>query len=330
MSVADVPKAELHVHLEGAFAPAIARTLAARNGMTLSEDLFDGDSAYCWQGFDGFLAVFDQVSATLRTEQDYREITYDYLARSAAEGGVYAELICSPSHARLAGLPYSAMLRGIVAGIEDAAADHGIEGYAVMTGVRQFGAEETLSVAQQVVAEPHERVVGWHLSGDEFALSFADFAPAFAVARGGGLKCAVHAGEFGGPDAVRAALAALPVARLGHGVRAAEDPALVEELAARGVALECCPTSNIATEVYADYASHPWRVLRDAGCRVTLNSDDPPYFHTSIGREYEVAATHFGLDDEGLKEVTRTALAAGFAPAAVRDNIVKYAGLGAY
>lgn len=328
MSAADVPKAELHVHLEGAFGPAVARTLAARNGMTLSEDLFDGESAYCWQGFDGFLAVFDQVSATLRTEQDYREITYDYLARSAAEGGVYAELICSPSHARLAGLPYSAMLGGIVAGIEEAAADHGIEAYAVMTGVRQFGVEEVLSVVRQVAAEPHDRVVGWHLSGDEFALSFADFAPAFAVACDAGLQCAVHAGERGGPEAVRAAIAALPIARLGHGVRAAEDPALVEELAARGIALEVCPTSNVATEVYADYASHPWPALHDAGCRVTLNSDDPPYFHTSIGREYELAARHFGLDDEALKDVTRTAMAAGFAPAAVRDTIVKHAGLG--
>ncbi len=330
MSAADVPKAELHVHLEGAFAPAVARKLAARNGMTLNEDLFDGENGYRWHGFDNFLAVFDEVSATLRTEQDYHEITLDYLARSALEGGIYAELICSPSHARMAGLPYSAMLRGIVAGIEDAAADHGIEAFAVMTGVRQFGVEETLSVIAQVAAEPHERVVGWHLSGDEFALSFADFAPAFAVACDAGLQCAAHAGEFGGPDAVRAAIAALPIARLGHGVQAAKDPALVDELAARGIALECCPTSNIATEVFADYSSHPWRMLRDAGCRVTLNSDDPPYFHTSIGGEYAVAADYFGLDDDALKDVTRTAIAAGFAPAAVRYNIVKHAGLEAH
>lgn len=327
MSVTDVPKAELHVHLEGAFAPDMARKLAARNGIDLDPQVFDGEDAYRWDGFNNFLDVFDKVSETVRTEEDYRDITYDYLARCAAEGVVYAELICSPTHGEMAGLPYDAMLRGLAAGIDDAAAGHGIEGYLLMSCVRHFGVEQAMKTIGVVAALPHERVVGWHMGGDELALSFADFVPVYAAARDAGLHCSVHAGEFGGPQAVRDALDALPVKRLGHGVQAASDPDLVAELAARGITLECCPTSNIATKVYADYASHPWLALRDAGCRVTLNSDDPPYFHTSVGREYEVAATHFGLDDEALRDVTRTALGAGFAPAAVREEILRKAGL---
>ncbi len=327
MSATEVPKAELHVHLEGAFPPAMARKLAVRNGIDLDADVFDGDDAYNWDGFLDFLAVFDKVSATVRTEEDYRDITYDYLARCAAEGVVYAELICSPSHGEMAGLPYDAMLRGLVAGIEDATA-LGIEGYLLMSCVRHFGVEQAMKTIGTVAAVPHKRVVGWHMGGDELALSFGDFKPVYAAARDAGLLCSVHAGEFGGPQAVRDALDTLPVQRLGHGVQAAAEPGLVAELVARGITLECCPTSNVATGVYADYASHPWPALRDAGCQVTLNSDDPPYFHTSVGREYAVAAQHFGLDDEALRDVTRTALGAGFAPAAVREEILRNAGLG--
>jgi len=321
-----VPKAELHVHLEGTAAPDLVRRLAARNDVHLPPELFRDDDSFEWRDFSHFLTVYDMASGVIKTPEDYRDVTFEYLARCAAEGVVYAELMSSPDHAA-AGMSYEQHLDGIVAGIEDARAEHGIEGYVIVTCVRHFGVAQAEAVARQVVDNPHARVIGFGMGGDELGFPPAQFAGAFAIAHDAGLATTVHAGEFGAPAAIREALASLPVRRLGHGVRAAEHPALVAELADRGIVLECCPTSNVATGVFADYAHHPFVALRDAGCRVTLNSDDPPYFHTSVGREYDVARRHFGLDDGAPKDVTRTAIEAGFAPREARDALMARHGL---
>ncbi len=322
-----IPKAELHVHLEGTATPALVRRLAARNHVALPEDLFSDDDTFNWHDFSHFLTVYDTASSVIVTPADYRDVTYDYLARSAAEGVVYCEMFSSPDHAAATGMTYGEHVAGIAQGIDDARAEYAIEGFIVPTCVRHFGPERAVEVARQVVDEPHPLVVGFGMGGDEASHTPAAFAPAFRLADEAGLPTTVHAGEFGGPESVRAALEHLPVSRLGHGVRAIEDRALVDELAARGVVLECCPTSNIATKVYADYAQHPFPRLLAAGCRVTLNADDPPYFHTSVGREYALAAEHFGLDDAALGAITATAIEAGFAPAATRAAILERAGL---
>ncbi len=140
-------------------------------------------------------------------------------------------------------------------------------------------------------------MVGFNLAGDEENFPAGEFAEAFELAAAAGLGCTVHAGEWDGPESVRAALA-LPVTRIGHGVRSIEDPALVEELAARGIVLECCPTSNVVLGLYPSYEEHPLPKLPPPGCRVTLGSDDPPWFGASIGGEYRVCAEHLGWGDE--------------------------------
>ena len=155
------------------------------------------------------------------------------------------------------------------------------------------------------------------MAGDEAGFPPAPFAPAYRVATAAGLGCTVHAGEHAGAASVRAALD-LPVTRISHGVRAIEDPALVAELAARGIVLEVCPTSNVALGVFESYAAHPLAALRDAGVRVTLGSDDPPYFGATLGGEYAVAAERFGFDAAALTAVTRTAIAASFAEDALK------------
>ncbi|MDH3231099.1 MAG: adenosine deaminase [Alphaproteobacteria bacterium] len=318
----DIPKAELHCHLEGTAPPSLVRRLADRNGIALPDGLFADADSFAWTDFPDFLRAYDAASMCLRRAEDYRDVTYEYLAACARDGAIYVELFTSPDHAAEVGMSYLDHLEGTVAGIGDAARDFGIVGRIIVTCVRHLGPERGLAVARDVVAEPHPWVVGFGMGGDETAFALSDFLPVFALAADAGLGCTVHAGERCGPESVYAALDALPVTRLGHGVRAIEDPRLVERIARDGIVLELCPHSNVATGVYADMASHPFPALRAAGCRVTLNSDDPPYFATSIGREYATAATNFDMDGEALRAVTRTALEAAFVDEDTRTDLL--------
>ena len=317
-----IPKAELHVHLEGTAPPALIRRLAERHGEPVPEGLFDGDGTFAWHGFLDFLATYDRAASLIRTAEDYRDVAYEYLSSCAREGAVYVELIASPDHAAAVGLPDDEHYGAIARGIDDARADHGIEARIVATALRNLGPERAEEHARSLARGHHPYVVGFNLAGDEAGFPPGPFATAYAIARDAGLGCTVHAGEHAGAESVRAALA-LPISRISHGVRATEDPALVEEIAQRGIVLEVCPTSNVATGVYPSYEDHPLGALRDAGVRVTLASDDPPYFGATIGGEYTLAAERFGLDEAQLREVTRTALAASFAEDAVKQQLLE-------
>lgn len=318
-----LPKAELHVHLEGTATPNLVRRLALRNRMAVPDGLFRDDGTFAWDGFLDFLKAYDGAAATIRTERDYRDVTYEYLVACAAEGAIYVEVMSSPDHAAQAGLSYQGHVEGIARGIEDARAETGIEGRCIVTCVRHFGVERALEVARLTVRHPHPLVTGFGMGGDEAGYPPAQFAEVYRIAREeAGLACTTHAGEWGPPEQIRKALE-LPVTRLGHGVRSVEDPALVEEIAARGIVLEVCPTSNIATGIYDGYAAHPLPTLMAAGVKVTLNSDDPPYFATTIGREYEIGGREFGLSDETLLGLTRTALEAAFVDEETRARLLE-------
>jgi len=314
MSTVDaLPKVELHCHIEGAMAPALAHAIAKRNDVTLPASLFSGQgSGYAWRDFNEFLMAYDAAAGAMRTSGDYAELMYGYLAACAAEGAIYVEMFTSPDHAITIGLGYAAQLEGLAAGIDRAEAEFGIVSRLVPVCLRHLGPDRALEIARLVVAEPHPYVVGFGMAGDELRHAPADFAPAFRVADKAGLACTVHAGEVAGAQSVRDAIAALPVRRIGHGVRAIEDPALVAELARRGIVLEVCPGSNLALGLYPDAVSHPLRRLLDGGCRVTLNSDDPAFFATSIGNEYAMASSQMGLSASELLAITRTAIDAAF------------------
>jgi len=317
---AALPLAELHVHLEGTATPALVRELAERNGMELPPGTVEGDR-YLWRDFLDFLSTYDRAASTVRTAQDYRDVTFAYLAACAREGAIYVELTASPDHAAAAGLPYGDMVAGIAQGIDDARAAHALESRILITAVRNLGRERAEGIAASAAAEPHPYVTGFGLAGDEAGFPPEPFARAFAVARDAGLGLACHAGEWAGPESVRGALT-LPITRMGHGVRAIEDPALVAELAERGIVLEVCPTSNVVLGAYADYGAHPFRALRDAGVRVTLGSDDPPYWQATIGGEYAVARREWGLTDSELRAITRTAIEAAFVDEATRRSLL--------
>jgi adenosine deaminase len=317
-----VPKAELHVHLEGTAPPALIRRLAHRNGMELPDGLFAaGDEEFHWTDFLHFLATYDLAAGVIRTPEDYRDVTYEYLASCAAEGAVYVELIASQQHADGVGLTDAEHFGGIAAGIDDARRDHGIEARILATAIRNRGVRAAEALAERLATARHPYVVGFQLAGDEAGYPPGQFRRAYEVAANSGLGCSVHAGEHAGAESVWEALT-LPVTRIAHGVRAVEDPALVEEIASRGTVLEVCPTSNVATGVFDSYESHPLRDLIERGVKVTLGSDDPPYFGCSIGSEYAVAHERFGLDEVKLVEITRTAWEGAFAEAGLKRALL--------
>jgi adenosine deaminase len=315
-----IPKAELHVHLEGTAPPTLIARIAQRNGLPVPDGLFDGDDRFVYSDFLDFLRAYDDAASVIRTGEDYRDITYEYLRSCAEQGAIYVELTASPDHAALVGLSDEEHLDGIARGIDDARAAHGIEGRILISAVRNFGVEQALRVARHAAEHPHPYVVGFSMAGDEENYPAHLFAEPYAIASAAGLGCTMHAGEWAGPESVRAALE-LPITRLSHGVRAIEDPALVQELAQRGITLECCPTSNVVLGVYPSYEEHPLPRLADAGVRITLGSDDPPYFGASIGGEYEIAHQKLGFDEERLKAITATAIDAAFCDEGVKTAL---------
>ena len=306
-----VPKAELHVHLEGTAPPELVRHIAARNDLVLPDRLLSADGRFRYTDFIDFLRAYDLAASVMRTAEDYRDITYEYLCSCASAGAIYVELTASPDHAALVGLSDEEHLGGIARGIDEARRDTGIEGRILISAVRNFGVERALRVARHAAERPHPYVVGFSMAGDEAGFPAHDFVEVFAIAAGAGLGCTIHAGEWAGAGSVRAALE-LPVSRISHGVRAIEDPAVVSELAARGTVLECCPTSNVVLGVYPSYEAHPLPRLRGAGVRVTLGSDDPPYFGATIEGEYDVCSQRMGFSEAALLEITRTAIDAAF------------------
>lgn len=306
-----VPTAELHCHIEGAAPPELVRRLARRYGVDTA-GLFTEDGRYRWNDFTSFLAAYDEASSVFRSPADYAELAHAYFTQSAREGMIYGEIFISPDHAMAAGLSYSSYLEGLAAGIDKARADTGIEARMIVIGVRHLGSMAVERAARTAASHPHPLVTGFGLAGDERQGRAADFARAFAIARDAGLGLTSHAGEFGGPESVRDALDQLGVKRLGHGVRAVEDPALVARLADDAIVLEVCPGSNVALGLYPSYEAHPVARLRAAGVAVTLNSDDPPFFDTSVAREYARTAAAHGWGDDELVAITATAIDAAF------------------
>jgi adenosine deaminase len=310
------------VHLEGTAPPDLIRRLAERNGMPVPEGVFDTPERFRYTDFLDFLDTYDLAASVIRTGADYRDVTYEYLAACAKDGAVYVELTCSPDHAALVGLSDEEHIDGIARGIDEARRDHGIEGRILVSAVRNFGVEQALRVARYAAERPHPYIVGFSMAGDEENYPAGDYAEVFEIAAGAGLGCTVHAGEWAGAHSVWAALE-LPVTRIGHGVRAIEDPRLVEVLAELGIVLECCPTSNVVLNAFPSYEEHPLPRLREAGVRITLGSDDPPYFGASIGGEYRVCAARFGWDDDDLRAVTRTALEAAFCEETLKMGLMQ-------
>ena len=313
--VFSMPKAELHAHIEGTISPQLARKLAARHGITLPATLFEPSGDYRWVDFHTFVTqTYATVAGTVRTAQDYHDVVYDYLAQASAENAIYIELSIAPTLTeRLMGLPVREALAGMSAAIDAARVDFGIETRLLATVIRHESPELGMREIGYFADHPHPYVTGVNIAGAERHGDIFAHRAAFDLAHRVGLRATAHAGEACGPRAIRDLLEAVPfIERIGHGVRAMEDPTLVAELASRGIVLEVCPSSNICLGIYEDYADHPLDVLRRAGVKVTVNSDDPPFFGTSLGREYQLAHAKLGLGGAALQQCTRDAIASAF------------------
>ena len=315
-----IPKAELHCHIEGATPPALALAQAQRYGIDTSGFIRDG--AYAWQDFTSFVASYDATANLFRTEEDYALLAETYLTEIAEAGAIYSELIVSPDQGDAVGIGADAYIRGLAEGAERAKAKTGIETRLLIVGVRHFGPERVVKAAEYAARRPHPLITGFNLAGEERMHSVADFTRAFDIARDAGLGITIHAGELSGAFSVRDALDHVRPSRISHGVRAIEDADLVKRLADDGVVLEVCPGSNVALSVFPDFESHPLRALHEAGVRVTLNSDDPPFFHTSLAREYEIASTAMGFSDDEILGMTRTAIEAAFVDEPTRQRLL--------
>ncbi|TCP60256.1 adenosine deaminase [Rhodovulum bhavnagarense] len=318
-----LPKVELHHHLEGAAPPALIRDMARMRGADIG-GIFGPDGGYAYRDFTGFLAVYEVATSVLKGPEDYARLTGAVLENTAAQGVVYLETFISPDFCGGRDLgAWREYLHAIAEAARVAERAHGIVTRGIVTCIRHFGPAMARDAALCAAETAGDFIVGFGMAGDERRGVVADFAYAFDMAREAGLGLTAHAGEWEGPTSVRAVLDDLRVDRIGHGVRAAEDPALVERLAQTGVVLEICPGSNIALGVYPRWSDHPIARLRAAGVKVTVSTDDPPFFHTTMTQEYDRLAQTFGWGEDDFAALNRVAAEAAFCDTATRAALLK-------
>ena len=258
----------------------------------------------------------------LQTPEDFGRLTYAILEQGAQNGVVYAESFISPDFCggRDVGA-WKEYLHAIQEAANKAEADMGITLRGIVTCIRHFGGDKARETALCAAETAGDWITGFGMGGDEGQGTQGDFKWAFDCAREAGLKLTTHAGEFGGPESVRQAIEDLDVERIGHGVRAIEDPALVEILAERGTVLEVCPGSNVVLGLYSKIADHPIARLRDAGVKVTVSTDDPPFFKTTMTKEYEDLERAFGWGEAEFLELNTVAIDGAFCDDATRTRI---------
>jgi aminodeoxyfutalosine deaminase len=310
-----IPKVELHVHLEGAIRPSTLLQLAHHNGAQLpAHDVQGLRDFYRFRDFPHFIEVYVTITRCLRTPEDYRLIAYEFGSDCARQNIRYAEVTFSiATNVKYAGLPWQEILEALNAGREQARAEFGVDWGWVFDIVRDV--PETQDQVVEIALAARERgVVALGLGGKELGFPAELFERSFEHARQAGLPRVPHAGEISGPESIWSALRHLHADRLGHGVRCVEDPVLVAYLREHQVPLEVCPTSNVRLGVYPDFAAHPLRRLWDQGLLITVNSDDPPLFGTDLNREYQVLVDHFGFTAAELEQVSLNALHASFLP----------------
>ncbi len=317
-----LPKTELHLHLEGAAQPDFIRMLAAEKSVDLS-GVFDADGAYKWTDFAEFLKTYEAACEVLKSPEDFRRLTEAVLAKSAADGVVYTEIFIAPDICGAGdAVAWREYLDALFQAARNAEAAHGIAARFISTCIRNHGAEAAENAARLTAGAAGGLLTGFGMGGEERNGSAQDFVKAFAIAAEAGLGITSHAGELCGASSVTETLDHLPVSRIGHGVRAIEDPALVERLAEEGIVLEVNPGSNIALSVFEDWTAHPVKHLRDAGVPVTISTDDPPYFHTDLPREYEMLAQTFGWHSEDFLAMNLTAAHAAFCDEQTRSTMI--------
>lgn len=310
--IAGLPKAELHVHHVGSASPRIVSELAARHPGTVPSDPDALREFYTFRDFAHFIEVYLAVVDLVREPEDVRLLTYEVAADMAAQNVRYAELTLTPYTSVLAGVPIEAYVEAVEDARVAAERDHGVRLRWVFDIPGESGLPAAEATVDYALNHAPEALIGFGLGGPEIGVDRPQFKPVFDRARAAGLHSVPHAGETTGPQTVWDALDELGAERIGHGTSSVQDERLLARLVEERVPLEVCPTSNIATRAVARLEEHPLKTMYDAGALVTIGSDDPPMFNTTLNREYEIAADLLGLDERGIGELAKNAVAASF------------------
>lgn len=314
-----LPKAELHIHIEGALEPDLAFELARRNGMTLPyADAEALRAAYDFTDLQSFLDLYYACAAVLRTADDFRDLMLAYLRKAAADGVVHAEVFFDPQTHTERGVAFETVLDGLEAGIAAANAESGISVRLILCFLRHLPEEDGFRTLEQAL--PHlDRIHGFGLDSSEKGNPPEKYARLFARCRELGKPVVAHAGEEGPAAYITEALDRLGVVRIDHGVRAAEDDELMDRLARDGVPLTVCPLSNVRLKVFPEMRQHTLPILLERGVKVTINSDDPAYFGGHLGENIRAVQAAFGFDAQTWYRLARNSLEASFVEPAQRD-----------
>jgi aminodeoxyfutalosine deaminase len=307
-----LPKAELHLHLEGAVSPETLHELRQRHGDTAT--LAETEALYRYTDFPSFLMAFKDVSAHLRGPEDYEFATYRLMQQLKNEAVLHAEVYVAVGVCLYRKQDFAAIFEGLERGRIRGARDFGVSLLWIFDATRHFGVDEAQKVFELAVGYQDRSVVAVGIGGDEQKAPPELFRSVYSYAADNGMRLTAHAGETGPAESVWGALN-LRAERIGHGVTAAQDPDLIEELAYRQIPIEICLTSNLRTGVCKAIADHPAKSYFDQGLMITLNTDDPALFGTTLSREYQLAQETFGFTDEHLRELARNSFEASFLPA---------------
>ncbi|MBO0919050.1 Adenine deaminase [Streptomyces sp. ADI92-24] len=307
-----LPKAELHLHIEGTLEPELAFALAARNGVHLPyADTEALRTAYLFDDLQTFLDLYYALMAVLRTEDDFADLADAYLARAAAQGVRHAEIFFDPQAHTARGVPIGTVVEGLGRALERSEEKHGVSTQLIMCFLRDLSAESALETLE--AAKPHlHRISAVGLDSAEVGHPPAKFREVYAAAEALGLRKVAHAGEEGPPAYIREALDVLGVERIDHGLRCMEDPELVKRLVADRVPLTLCPLSNVRLRAIDTLEEHPLRAMMDAGLLCTVNSDDPAYFGGYVGDTFHAVHEALGLEREQLRTLARNSFEAAF------------------
>src|SRR4051812_27895157 len=310
--IAGLPKAELHIHIEGSLEPELMFELARRNGVDIPfASVEEVRAAYSFSNLQDFLDIYYQGAAVLQTAEDFRDLAAAYFDRAAADNVVHCEIFFDPQTHTDRGIPFDVVMEGLLAGMDEAQARHGISSKLILCFLRHLDEEAAFATLRQ--AEKWlDRIEAVGLDSSELGHPPEKFARVFAAAAARGLKRVAHAGEEGPPDYVRQALDLLHIDRLDHGNRSLEDPALVARLVREKMTLTVCPLSNLKLCVVDDMAAHPIDLMLREGLRVTINSDDPAYFGGYVNDNYRAAAAGRGLSREQLVTLARNSFEGSF------------------
>jgi adenosine deaminase len=312
--IAGLPKAELHLHIEGSLEPEQMFELARRNRVALPfRSVEEVRAAYSFSNLQDFLDIYYQGAAVLLTEQDFAELAMAYFRRLAADGGRHAEIFFDPQTHTDRGVPFSVVADGLLAGMQQAQAELGVTSKLILCFLRHL--DEDAAFATLKAAEPYlDRILGVGLDSSEVGHPPAKFQRVFRAARERGLKIVAHAGEEGPPEYIWEALDLLGVDRIDHGNRALEDEALTRRLVAEGKTLTVCPLSNLKLCVVDDLARHPMKRMLDLGLKATINSDDPAYFGGYLNANWRAIAAAVNLAKPDLVTLARNSFTGSFLP----------------